>query len=751
MATTLPGVAAIAGPPRTASPMRLNGMATAASKGSNAGTTTNNGRAAQPSSQLPLPPPPPPVPAVASTQAPVLPPIQQSAPSQWTPLSNQGQIPPPSQTTQLPPLASLSEGKVAIVEPPGAASRHSTAGSSRVFASPTRDHARENPKFREDVFRLTHAIQQSLSEAVRSVIRDHWEKTLLGSDFHQAFVMNAVIHHANGQIIRRAIRDFGHKMVKESKDELINHFNTQDLDAVADVILERASDGFLDKAMERRLATIDARSLINALARAERLGYESKDINLSNQGGLTTVSPDSFHQVIMNSVDGQYQNSPQPQARPLQASQNIGSVHGSGTSFQCPLCYRNFTTLAPYDYHVKKQLCTKSPPDPSGFPYSCAQCGAGFVTSVGQQYHLANRVCGEHGIAPATPKTGAPSTNSPTHNLSRHHSPAQSSALPPLPPPPAAAVAAAAAATAPVTSSGQHTFQATPYRPMPPPSQAYTTPSSTPPGPFSSVADPYAHLTPETRTRMEEDLRLAEEAFAPRFKHAESIEDPAERKQKQEALQNSFSTKQSIIRKKYGVRLRQRRTKAEIEAERERLHGHASTPWAKRQRGDDDIDESPQDSSQQQPAVKILRYSPTKHLTVTDMKSSGLGKSGATAATADPTHDLSQGTPSRPAPPPRNSLSSYQQNGYRIDTHMSRAESTGQSKKPQEQAIAAPSGSAVPSQIPQPAMQSPTVSRRSGSATEPVVLDDSGSSDSDSDADIPAVLSPGRRASEKRE
>ena len=70
---------------------------------------------------------------------------------------------------------------------------------------------------------------------------------------------------------------------------------------------------------------------------------------------------------------------------------------------------------------------------------------------------------------------------------------------------------------------------------------------------------------------MNEELRRAEEQFAPRFAEAEKIPDEKARKAKIEGLRNSFGTKQSIIRKKYGVRLRERRTKAEIIAERERI------------------------------------------------------------------------------------------------------------------------------------------------------------------------------------
>lgn len=42
--------------------------------------------------------------------------------------------------------------------------------------------------------------------------------------------------------------------------------------------MSKLSPQFLDRALARRLETIDARNLVNALARAERLGYDVSDI-----------------------------------------------------------------------------------------------------------------------------------------------------------------------------------------------------------------------------------------------------------------------------------------------------------------------------------------------------------------------------------------------------------------------------------------------------------------------------------------
>ena len=95
---------------------------------------------------------------------------------------------------------------------------------------------------------------------------------------------------------------------------------------------------------------------------------------------------------------------------------------------------------------------------------------------------------------------------------------------------------------------------------------------STPPVLVSpSIGDPYAHLTPENRAAMEEELKQAEILFGEKMRQAEAIPDPAERRVRLDGLKNSFGTRQSMIRKRYGVRLRERRTKAEIEAQRSRM------------------------------------------------------------------------------------------------------------------------------------------------------------------------------------
>lgn len=58
------------------------------------------------------------------------------------------------------------------------------------FPSPGREAFHANKKFIDDRARLSLDVREALPEAVRRAVRDNWEKTLVGSDFHQAFVVS---------------------------------------------------------------------------------------------------------------------------------------------------------------------------------------------------------------------------------------------------------------------------------------------------------------------------------------------------------------------------------------------------------------------------------------------------------------------------------------------------------------------------------------------------------------------------------
>lgn len=139
---------------------------------------------------------------------------------------------------------------------------------------------------------------------------------------------------------KRAIHDFGKKMVANAKDELVRHFSTADIDEVSELLLSKASNDFLDKALAMRLRTIEAMPLINALAKAERLGYDPGDIVEQDQRhGQEHVIPRPQYPSATTAAtppNGVDQSTPQPQK--------------AGSGFQCAACYRTFQAQSAFDH-----------------------------------------------------------------------------------------------------------------------------------------------------------------------------------------------------------------------------------------------------------------------------------------------------------------------------------------------------------------------------------------------------------------
>lgn len=266
-----------------------------------------------------------------------------SAPGGVEPDHHQPPFPPPAPASapRLPPAADhhgpngLDPQATEVLQPPrpspGATSAPSLPGSTGALAaSPTDAHypdvsvdadatpalpqrqlrspkARASSETFSDYSELAAVVQRTPASAVRQAVRDHWEKCLMGSDYHLTFLvsscvirflligaanhplsppryshrpaqMYAVFQRASSATFNRAVQQFGKGMVTSAKQSIMAHLTSQDFDELADAMLPKLSNEFLDKVLARRLETIRARPLVNALARAERLGYNVRDI-----------------------------------------------------------------------------------------------------------------------------------------------------------------------------------------------------------------------------------------------------------------------------------------------------------------------------------------------------------------------------------------------------------------------------------------------------------------------------------------
>lgn len=154
--------------------------------------------------------------------------------------------------------------------------------------------------------------------------------------------------------------------------------------------------------------------------------------------------------------------------------------------------------------------------------------------------------------------------------------------------------------------------------------------------------DPYAHLTADTLRRYHEEQANAEAKYGALMREAMSLPEP-ERNDKLSKLKNSYNTKQSTTRKKYGIRLRERRTREDIEAERIRLLGRpdANEVWLEQERA---ARSGPAPPTPSQPATpSVQTESPRKRVPLSEM--GGLSGSVGSAETRDPTAYLTSSQP----------------------------------------------------------------------------------------------------------
>lgn len=363
---------------------------------------------------------------------------------------------------------------------------------------------------------------------------------------------------------------------------------------------------------------------------------------------------------------------------------------------------------------MKKKVCLRmSNATPIDHRFSCPHCVQPFSGHSGLAYHLLNKVCGDFGevnrdylekIKTLPPAKQPISDGKPQVHVFLNSSNGSSPAPAPM--------------STPVRN--QHPSS------QPPPS----TPTLNGELPLGTPRPKdMSHLTAPQVEALLAELRRAELDFKGKIDSVNSSGlDEAEAQKKLTSLRNSYACKQSTIRKKYGIKLRQRRNQAEMDAERERM-GYGGAPRMTTPRPDQHSDKRARinangdaaTTQSSQPEAPRL-----KQVAVSEM-GGGLTGSNATAATEDPTMSMSQ--PTRPTqaaeairPPP----STYQQGSHRVEIHDPSA--------PRRFTSSAPTAVA-PTQRGVANTAEELLQRMGGRDVETISSDSESESDSDSDSD----------------
>ncbi|KAF4581076.1 hypothetical protein GQ602_007213 [Ophiocordyceps camponoti-floridani] len=559
---------------------------------------------------------------------------QQQTTTQLQSPSKQGQVfspPPESADFQGKHMGLAGQGNLPEVEVAASSSRPSSASAVDVSPNSGPRSAEGTPEYRE----LMDVVSRVAPDVVRQVMRDRWEKCLSGSEYHLNFVLKAIVPSATPAMLALALQ--ASVDLAETRKRMLDTLTSKDMDGLADAILSKASDDFLDQAMARRLETIGARRLVNLLARAERLGYDVRDVveektatNGTEKVVPTTAPPwpstPATRAVNPQTLQAQLAMSLRQSKGQQQQQQGetVGSMHyatpAKSTSpygvVHCTRCDRPCSGDQAFRYHAQKRACEHSHKvDRIGIDV-CPHCGCFFGSAQGLTYHVKSKVCGDYSygteqavLSDLMSRPRVPYKSAVTNRTLPY------SSLPPL-----------MAARIGATPMQMKTLTVQPMTP------AAVSRTSTPGRMNGSVEDPYSKLTPEARRAFEQEMQMAEEKYGGMMREAMNLPEQ-QREDYLNRLKNSFNSKQSTTRKKYGIRLRERRSKAEIEEERNRLLSSAPPP-AKRSRPNSTMTNStPVDSGNNTPA------GPT-------VQSGGLLEVAGQAEHVDPTTLLTPPVPS---------------------------------------------------------------------------------------------------------
>ncbi|MBE3041634.1 hypothetical protein IMZ48_03450 [Candidatus Bathyarchaeota archaeon] len=446
--------------------------------------------------------------------------------------------------------------------------------------------------------------------------------------------MNVVTHKCNGDAARVAISKFGKKFVQEARWEVMSQLSPAAPQEMEKTVVDKAPDTLLDLAIQKRLPTIRPRPLLNMLAKSERLGYDASDIisdhpepaprsnGVPNNNPWIPTAPPGLGAQQSPALGAQpspgpglgAQPSPGPGlgARPSQP-RPPPTQGGSCDILTCPLCRKRFPSEMTRDHvspcprykhipgrrrsciltwsqHYKKQICQKPRASSNIF---CPRCDQSFATPSGLDYHKRHFVCGRDGAMPAAASPNlmassagsSPASFTPTQLPSSH--PQAQPGRPGGPgtpstagPPPGTRVTPVYPPQYPQPTSGPRPTPGPSSTPGPKPTAPAA--SQTPSSQTRSDYDPYSHLSKEQYCQFEQELTEHELNYKPKWESVRrDFPDPVDQLRETEIMKNRFATKQSMIRKKYGVRLRIRRSKEVIKEERRRMgipspHGHGS-------------------------------------------------------------------------------------------------------------------------------------------------------------------------------
>jgi hypothetical protein len=454
--------------------------------------------------------------------------------------------------------------------------QESTSSPAR-SPSPVAEEESRDPKFIEEVNRLSEVLNSISPAAARTAIRQNWRKSLVGSSRDESFFLRALTQRTSDHVLTR--------LLEEEEERILQ-------------VADEHCKSFLDKAMQLRLGSIGARELVAQLAQAQRLGYGEADAVEQDETVLPVMSarPEDAGDDTEDADEPlQVERPPPPNFNtgthmwrlpthvPANAPYNNGFHPGFSDQQQrwqndvhrlkeehersgskrkmCERCGQTFLQAAGLKYHHEKQVCMRQKA-PQVYKFFCPLCNKGFTTNGGLGYHKINNVCQGGTILPNQDQMAIPATTPDDHSSNGIAAPQalpeqqmrsefqQPTATPPIPAPPApGGVAPVSSMSTPHRGMSIHTTDSRQGTPL----SAVPLPASLPKQVISTI-----ELTPEKRAELEEKLAQEQLRYEGEIRNLDPTLDPAERDIQEKKIRQGSSTRKSIIRRQYGITLRNR-------------------------------------------------------------------------------------------------------------------------------------------------------------------------------------------------
>lgn len=218
-------------------------------------------------------------------------------------------------------------------------------------------------KFDEAFDHLSNLIRVASVYVVRQVLRHQRETPVSRSQSHPAFLvstevqtfpnssllrtpikiylleleLNVIMREADPYMLSQAVRDSGQRMVKSSKQQIVEHLSAEDLDEVAEILLSKVSNGFLDMAVKRRMETISVQDSIRLTGTArpvnemQDIEEEKHDNEQASRSMAPSPTPSITLQPALSQSDPTPPASPTPAARYLSQAPSDPKMPWHGT------------------------------------------------------------------------------------------------------------------------------------------------------------------------------------------------------------------------------------------------------------------------------------------------------------------------------------------------------------------------------------------------------------------------------------